>query len=721
MRAIPKGLCTALLLVTAASATAAAEEGAAEKTGCEPTPVRLAIPSTPLQQEVFARDLVYACGEVRKVDFGRLKGLNDEERESARGGEVFAVDSLARALDATQWKAPQRRVAQLDALESLGALQRTCEALELHQLTPEYMSVLRMLRSNYGQFLGRVDEVQWGAKSLEALFTPRRERAGRVAGPPVTSALQPLAGFEEALIQGLVEFVTNRAKAEAVLYLADKLQRTTCARHANYFPNLCRAVAHADVTMQLSAMGVLLKSASLRDLERMPDVAIAEARCGLETGRYKVGSPNLAYEALGGAEVSLAFFRAVQAGREPLQVARSLKDARPACREQRCATTFRALEFGSFLVDGMMSQADWQTLSAEDSEPLRWAAYAVGGLLVFEERYSVAHPETLFPDDETLAKAFNDAHRALVELTSSSQRLQKLLGNAERPPAAADVALEASRAFAVVIELAAGTAEHWLGPDAQREKTLRVVEDLAVFGRRLVDQREARDLAIAMTELLMSLETHAPGALQLPAPVLRTLPLAVEFANAQSSDEVAKTLEAAAAPVGSYRLKFEQPVLSLNAFVGAGGGYESVRTEAGVAGSPYVSLLAPVGLHATWPRPGTHPHHVGVFLSVLDIGNLVAVRLRDVEGVQGLRVESPSKVSFAQVLAPGAFFTLGVRSPGELTPFVLGAGVAYAPQGRELVTSATNPQTGELEESRSLVGATRFSVFLAVDVTLLPL
>ncbi len=188
------------------------------------------------------------------------------------------------------------------------------------------------------------------------------------------------------------------------------------------------------------------------------------------------------------------------------------------------------------------------------------------------------------------------------------------------------------------------------------------------------------------------------------------LPLVVEIANAKSSTEVATAIEAAAAPAGSYRTKYQHSTLSLNAFVGPaiGGEYLTRGNSSGWSGA--FAGFAPVGLHAAVPfgrgKDGGRWMHVGGMLSIIDIGALTTYRFKtELENDETTSTtEHSAEVGFAQVFSPGAFLTLGIAR----TPLVVGGGLSMSPRLREIQVD------GQTLDANAL----RLMAFIAIDITL---
>lgn len=218
-----------------------------------------------------------------------------------------------------------------------------------------------------------------------------------------------------------------------------------------------------------------------------------------------------------------------------------------------------------------------------------------------------------------------------------------------------------------------------------------------------------RDYAAAARSLVDGLGRFG---VSLPKWAKRFLPLIVDLAEAKSSGEVSAALERAIAPVGSWRLKRQEFVLSVTSLVGVAAGWEApsygkaqgVSLEGGLA----AGLMAPVGLHATWP---VGSWSLGGFASVLDVGQITWTRVfEQSKSTSEAGAEQSPEADFAKVFSPGLFFTAGIGD----TPFTFGAGVSFAPALR----SYTYELDGT-ERSRD-VSVWRFGLFFAADVTLLP-
>jgi hypothetical protein len=177
---------------------------------------------------------------------------------------------------------------------------------------------------------------------------------------------------------------------------------------------------------------------------------------------------------------------------------------------------------------------------------------------------------------------------------------------------------------------------------------------------------------------------------------------------------VAAAFDAYAAPIDTYERKYHGGMIALNGFVGAMLGRERIDSQ-GLGGTAWMSAaFAPVGVHASYPV--SERLHLGVLLSVLDLGALTTFRMSnshpdgDLAGAaaSGSQPEASSspKVGLGQVFSPGAYAVFGLGG----SPFVLGLGVSYAPELREVTQGSL----------RTDVSVLRYGAFLAVDIPLLP-
>jgi hypothetical protein len=203
-------------------------------------------------------------------------------------------------------------------------------------------------------------------------------------------------------------------------------------------------------------------------------------------------------------------------------------------------------------------------------------------------------------------------------------------------------------------------------------------------------------------------------------------------AQAENSQQVKEALDAAALPVGSYRIKRNAFVdISFNAYPGVSLGVEFRKDiPAGIEIDKrkwVAAFSAPVGIAFSLGSVRTKKNlpasaasdtryfrkwkegqelrgkylsgsSHSLFVSIIDVGAITAFRLGDDN------TEALPEFTWQNILAPGAFYVFGLKN----TPLSLGAGVQYGPQLRKIDdTNAT------LDKSLLTVKA-----FIAVDIAI---
>jgi len=186
--------------------------------------------------------------------------------------------------------------------------------------------------------------------------------------------------------------------------------------------------------------------------------------------------------------------------------------------------------------------------------------------------------------------------------------------------------------------------------------------------------------------------------------VTRYTPVAAEIAGARTTEELNQALDRAASPVGAWRLKRNRPMASFGGLVGWTFGRERLSAPDGTtARGRYSALFAPVGLDLSTPIRNTS-WTAGVFISVIDVGNLLSFNTSQSEAIQ---VKEDSHATFRDIYSPGIYGRIGLGR----TPLVLGFGVAKTPGLR--TADLGNGNTAPLD-------SVRVSAFLAMDITLFP-
>jgi hypothetical protein len=165
----------------------------------------------------------------------------------------------------------------------------------------------------------------------------------------------------------------------------------------------------------------------------------------------------------------------------------------------------------------------------------------------------------------------------------------------------------------------------------------------------------------------------------LDAKVRSSLTLAVEIADAKTSDDVKTALDKFSEPVGSWRRKFDYSTLTVNGYVGAKWALESVEdARLGQAVAPVLGL----GLDLSTSIRGAA--RIGLFLQAIDIGNVANVRVAEEDDPDLAKVDVAPDVDWSNLVAPGAYLLLAPKAP-----FVVGLGGGWVPALR---TTAAGPK-----------------------------
>lgn len=203
-------------------------------------------------------------------------------------------------------------------------------------------------------------------------------------------------------------------------------------------------------------------------------------------------------------------------------------------------------------------------------------------------------------------------------------------------------------------------------------------------------------------QFIVSLTAVAEGlgiANALPASIRKYVPLVTAVASAKDSADIKAALDKYAAPVGGYKEKRKRSWMgSVSAFVGVGGGGEQLDAKDDSDFHGHVGLFAPVGIDLACGK-GHWCDGAGVLLSIIDIGNLVSVRIDE--------VDAPDP-SFEQVFSPGIYGRWNL-----VGPFSVGGGIAAVPEMRR-------PHTKDDSDEPDAVGGFKAVVFIAADVTIFP-
>jgi hypothetical protein len=644
--------------------------------------------------------------------FNDLRELCEDPTLASRAPKAPALADFARrpASVSAVKQDPARAGAVLAQL--LAACSAVNEALTL---TPGSLLALRGFRdmtreerqlwiaqARHAQ--GKLDKLR-GAASWELLL-------GDLKPDDVGTPQSPLplggdaAGLEERLIAGLGEFLAERAKQELTAYLAERLKAAceenvavpsavagtpvTTVKVSEFVPSLCALFdSESDAGVALFALGRMLRAAAKADLERLPDYLL---------WRVQAGDPGASGAALA-ARVSFALGLELHRGAEPLRLVASLELLeKPSGCSGDCAALVPALQ----RIGQHTRIAEPILRVIEDGQAPGPYAFAAVALAIDKE--------TPLPVD-AMEQALNGLTdrvgrlvRVGVEIAAKHQQLLEAKTPDEKVALWRAVLVRSLELVRLEIDVSVKRP--------QRPAVLASVRlaELAVEG----------DLAGVTTQASVVLTSL--GSMRVPDSARRILGLAAELASAESSEEVAQIIDAAAAPPGGYRVKYRKSAFSLTGMVGAAYYWDKSLLDAdalpSTAGTDTaLYLTGMVGVHGTMPAWGIH---LGLYLPLLDLGTFMRATLseetesagNDMTGMSTgtADVENENRIGFSQVFAPGLYGTVGA-----LGPLTAGFGVSYVP---ELHSVAIESSDAALPD-RVTANALRYGVFLAVDVTML--
>ena len=535
-----------------------------------------------------------------------------------------------------------------------------------------------------------------------------------------------------------------------------------------FFPNLCTAFKSMDMSITLQAMGAYLHAAALKDLKNVPDAAFALETYRLQNGIYNEQAKkkeiaacsedtqcqtevNKKYSYLTGdtaektieiltaSRLGFSVLREIENGREPKDIFKGLSELEPLLCEGSTSNdfkeTFKAfnvkLKCGTpemvrsisllYRIGELFQEKEKKRKADKDAgimtldqlPPAYYRNFAIlEAAFVFEKSINTWRhgrgKEYVLPA-ETVSQfvtAENKAEELFKQIDLANQQFVGLYqGNtAPEPEKIIRVSLNAvSKIVNSLSQLFDALPREAMTPEERNQiqqqfAALRATLDFAESCLR----QDSAGMAVAVFALANELKI--PDS-YLPEEVKRLLPVFAEVANAKSSDEVARVIDAAAAPVGSYRMKYKNSMVSLSALVGGGGGTDFILGEekSGHTRQIVFTVSSPVGLHFTGPfELGKYKLHGGAMVSLVDFGPLLSF------GFGGdSDVKKDPDVTLEDILAPGFYFTLGVCSK---LPVIIGAGAAYVPN---LVV-----KDGDEEKESAAV---RVQAFVGVDVTIFPL
>lgn len=535
----------------------------------------------------------------------------------------------------------------------------------------------------------------------------------------------PGESFESIAINGLYQFLTERAQLELETYLMEELRKSLCGTYQPYFPQTCSALGRAD------SSATILETLTLQELRRPleQDVRSLPA-CIIHNPKKPSEGSDVGYllmdvfrQLTSGAQKSGNVFYGL--GRNSLLYAECADPSKgnnmPTSRHCRMFEAMTAVASGiqvaamkdltvpkraNAFVSLYVYNLAFFTCSASNQSGLpfdsfddvtaRCNAYlkvrfpppAGGG------SYSVS----VAPYLDVADKVFS----AVAEMTSMVERIQqtadllaKANGNsaddyrAQIASLIADLAQQMASAYSNGMCVVLDPSKTCEG---QLPEVISVIQPIA-DGLAAYAQFAAGNYAAGVAAMPYLRE-------QLKADYL--VP-AARLAQSKSSEEFSATLKSIASPAGAWRLKKAQTTWSVVSFVGFQAGSERLEGRTTRSTGTYYGAYIPLGI--AWSQPfGSHKGYWGVDLSALDLGVLAS------NHPNRNAADAGTKTSISTVLSPGiSIYT----NPGWFGPVTFGVGYVYRTPGLRTVTGADGQQT-KLDSSRIMLT-------VGVDVTVFKL
>lgn len=502
----------------------------------------------------------------------------------------------------------------------------------------------------------------------------------------------PAADVTTMVLQGTAQFLVDRAKSEVLDFLQETLATELCGRlpgaGAPLFTRSCAILADQSGTNASLAL-TSLPTAFQEDLREVPMKLLVAVLNHLGLTPAQAGALEYAVRTSWTLAQGLREAGPLDAIQRALS--ESYPAALPAAQRAEVDEVRQRLRVMSAFLTALQAAASELGSSPVDSDMLARIVAEIHGS---------------YDGDTSFSSALGWLDSHVEDFGRLATRVEALRR------ASSDSRVDAARSLIHEVVLLFTKAIPRVG--LYSAQVLTFVDEVVIC----YDAFASNNYLLGITRVL-STSVLRTAIANMPAGSLKTVVTQVRshlllvgtLASATTSDQVRVALEAAAAPPHSWREYRRRPALFLSGWVGVMGNYEHVlgKGHNGYAVSPAIMVGPEFGfplLRTGWS--------VNVFLPLLDLGALASIRLdgnsATTSGDQGASMiaRRESSVSFASVFAPGLFVGVGIGN----TPFVVGAGVQYAPSLREYFQCGNTPTCSTTEALSTL----RFGLTLAVDL-----
>lgn len=538
----------------------------------------------------------------------------------------------------------------------------------------------------------------------------------------LSRASEVTGSVSTVIIDGLVQWIEGRAKAEVRLWVMESLKRELCEKETNikgYFLQTCSTLSNLDVLTTAYSQQLLIDS--LRsDLHDFPACAVsklADIPLGYQLqsvyDQYRDGG-NLEYLLYGLAnsdELKQSL------GSDPDACLQAVKGSKPSLG---CGLVIPLLAYAA----AIDTAPYWKSAGKNNTKQLQ----AIDAFNTFFAHYlqqSGIHTSQTALQSHDFKKL--DQH--LQRLERLRQYTDDLLLSINKLKAT-DTDAARDEARQMLFDITEATLEslsvaRQLGFVNQQDiaaqvQAAQVYLNAWLGAQSAISQRDYVSGYLALEPILQCLTGESPNpedcpsALQLKPDTQQKLTkldnglrTAALLANAKDGDQFAASLDALASPVGAYRLRHKTSMWSINAYLGAEyGEYTLDVPEYGKLSYRSGEVFAPVGI--TWTRPDCGLLGAcGVHAQLLNLGVLAG----DFEGridYEGGTILSETSSSFRSVITPGLYV---ISSPLKNAPLTVGAGMSWGP---------VEYKTAELADGRVLPveREQQFGIFVAIDLVM---
>lgn len=515
----------------------------------------------------------------------------------------------------------------------------------------------------------------------------------------VTRALSG-TGLETAILRGAASFLVERAQQEMSLFATQAVARRLCKKGsvpALLFENTCE-ILDPDEGLALGATPATLREAARDDLEDLPAWAAAA---------LAPTEPELAC-AIG---VAWTFAKEAMRGTELVAL---LSDLDPVLTDplvtQSCparAASHTASPSGTAPANGAgaTNSAVESALLPRIREVVAALAkvraaqgFDVGGMVrAGELDYLVSRSSR----DLTDRGALSELGKTVKEVLRRVRELDSAVSALERDPTPARRDAVVASGVRTIEPLLVYAGKY----DETKAARLQVEISAALDAIAEIGNRKYAAAVVSMSKI-RGLEGLNGGN------VKNLVGFGATLAQVDSSEAVKVAFEDAALPLQSWRRKNEQPFgITLTSMVGFDPALEFVVENSGDAHVGKGVSVAPALMIGTDLHFGLDGSRLGLYFSVLDLGALASLRVKDPSvtgtGADDIQVSEEPDVRVEQVFAPGLYPYFGAG------PFDFGVGVGFVPSLR----ATRNDTTAE----KKFLNVARAGALIAVDVSVLPL